>query len=154
MTRLLEFTKMHGAGNDFVVLDGLSETLPAELGELSTRLADRHFGVGADQVLVLRPSRAADVFMEIYDADGSRVEMCGNGIRAIFKYLRDRGLTDKDELAVETEGGRISRPRWVGPDRVQVDMGAPILEPARIPTTLGEGPGCSSSSADNLPARN
>lgn len=140
-TRLLDFTKMHGAGNDFVVLDGLSAALPADLGELSIRLADRHFGVGADQVLVLRPSRTADVFMEIYDADGSRVEMCGNGIRAVFKYLRDRGLTDEDEIAVETEGGRISRPRWVGEDRVQVDMGAPVLAPADIPTTLGSGAG-------------
>jgi diaminopimelate epimerase len=140
-SKLLDFTKMHGAGNDFVVLDGLSAALPADLSELSVRLADRHLGVGADQVLVLRPSRTADLFMEIYDADGSRVEMCGNGIRAVFKYMRDRALTDKDELAVETEGGRISRPRWVGEDRVRVDMGAPVLAPAEIPTTLGHGAG-------------
>ena len=139
-TRDLEFVKMHGAGNDFVVLDGLSRPLPAELGALSTRLADRHFGVGADQVLVLRPSRSADVFMEIYDADGSRVEMCGNGIRAIFKYLRDHGHSSADELAVETLSG-VVRPRWAGPDLVTVDMGLPVLAPAKIPTTLAEGDG-------------
>ena len=73
--KLLDFTKMHGAGNDFVVLDGLGGSLPADLGELARRLSDRHFGVGADQVLVLLPSTRADVRMDIYDADGSRVEM-------------------------------------------------------------------------------
>jgi diaminopimelate epimerase len=138
--RRLEFTKMHGAGNDFVVLDGLARALPPELGALARRLADRHFGVGADQVLVLRPSRVADVRMEIYDADGSQVEMCGNGIRAVFKYLRDRGLTNRSELAVETLGG-VVRPRWAGPDLVTVDMGRPILAPGKIPTRLGEGDG-------------
>ena len=138
--KLLDFTKMHGAGNDFVVLDGLGGSLPGELGELARRLSDRHFGVGADQVLVLLPSERADVRMDVYDADGSRVEMCGNGIRAIFKYLRDRGLTEKDELTVETDE-RVVRPRWVGPDLIRVDMGAPILEPGRIPTRLGSGAG-------------
>jgi diaminopimelate epimerase len=133
---------MHGAGNDFVVLDGLDggplSPLPPE--ELARRLADRHFGVGADQVLVVRPSRAADFRMEIFDADGSQVEMCGNGIRAVFKWLRDRGVTDRDEIAVETLGG-IVRPRWVGNDLVRVDMGRPVLAPAKIPTRLGSGDG-------------
>jgi diaminopimelate epimerase len=76
--------------------------------------------------------------MEIYDADGSQVEMCGNGIRAVFKYLRDRGLTDRAEIAVETLGG-VVRPRWVGPDLVRVDMGRPVLVPEKIPTRLGAG---------------
>jgi diaminopimelate epimerase len=138
--KLLEFTKMHGAGNDFVVLDGLLGELPADLTALSRRLCDRRFGIGADQVLVLRPSPAADVRMEIYDADGSQVEMCGNGVRAIFKYLRDRGRAERDEIAVETLGG-IVRPRWAGSDRVRVDMGRPVLEPAKIPTRLGSGDG-------------
>jgi diaminopimelate epimerase len=138
MSRELEFVKMHGAGNDFVVLDGLADPLPSDLGALARRLADRHFGVGADQVLVLRPSQAADVRMEIYDADGSQVEMCGNGIRAVFKYLRDRGLTQEREIAVETLGG-VVRPRWAGPDLVTVDMGRPVLAPAKIPTRLGAG---------------
>jgi len=138
--RWLDFTKMHGAGNDFVVLDGLRDELPGDLGALARRLCDRHFGVGADQLLALRPSPAADVRMEIYDADGSEVEMCGNGIRAVLKYLRDHGHTDREEIAVETLGG-IVRPRWVGEDRVRVDMGRPVLEPAKIPTRLGSGDG-------------
>jgi diaminopimelate epimerase len=138
MTRELEFIKMHGAGNDFVVLDGLREDLPADLGALARRLSDRHFGVGADQVLVLRPSSAADVRMEIYDADGSQVEMCGNGVRAVFKYLRDSGFTGARELAIETLGG-VVRPRWAGADRVTVDMGRPVLAPEKIPTRLGAG---------------
>ncbi|MDH3518822.1 MAG: diaminopimelate epimerase [Myxococcales bacterium] len=140
MSRALAFTKMHGAGNDFVVLDGLREALPP-IEPLARRLCDRHFGIGADQLLVVRPSDAADYRMEIFNADGSQVEMCANGIRAFYKYLRDRGHTDADEIRVETLGG-IVRPRWAGRDRVSVDMGPPILAPAKIPTTLtgGEGP--------------
>jgi diaminopimelate epimerase len=136
----LAFTKMHGAGNDFVVLDGIRAELPADLARLARRLADRHFGVGADQVLVARPSTSADFRMEIYNADGSQVEMCANGIRAFFKYLRDHGHTRRDEIGVETLAG-VVRPRWVGEDRVRVDMGRPILAPAKIPTRLGSGDG-------------
>jgi diaminopimelate epimerase len=137
--RWLEFTKMHGAGNDFVVLDALTHELPP-IEPLAERLADRHTGVGCDQILVIRPSEAADFRMDIYDADGSRVEMCGNGIRAVLKYLRDRGHTAADEVSVETLGG-VVRPRWMGDDSVRVDMGRPVLAPAKIPTTLGEGDG-------------
>jgi diaminopimelate epimerase len=138
----LPFVKMHGAGNDFVVLDGIAQALPADLESLCRRLADRHFGVGADQVLILRPARdeSADFRMDIYNQSGEEVEMCGNGIRALFKFLRDRGYTRADEVAVETLGGLV-RPRWVGRDRVRVDMGRPILEPAKIPTGLGSGAG-------------
>jgi diaminopimelate epimerase len=139
MSRSLDFTKMHGAGNDFIVLDGIRGALPP-IEPLARHLCDRHLGIGADQLLVLRPSRVADVRMEIYDADGSQVEMCGNGIRAVFKYLRDRGITTAEELTVETLGG-VVRPRWVGPDRVRVDMGRPVLAPAKIPTRLGAGDG-------------
>jgi diaminopimelate epimerase len=135
----LAFTKMHGAGNDFVVLDGIDQELPA-LEPLARFLADRHFGVGADQILIVRPSRSADFRMEIYNADGSQVEMCANGIRAFYKYLRDRGLTREDEIAVETLGGTV-RPRWAGDDLVRVEMGRPVLEPAKIPTLLGIGDG-------------
>ncbi len=141
MSKLLEFTKMHGAGNDYVVLDGLREALPPELGALARRLADRHFGVGADQILVARVGSTADFRMEIYNADGSQAEMCANGIRAFHKFLRDRGHTDKDEIGVETLGGKIVRPRWMGDDRVCVDMGRPELAPAKIPTRLGQGEG-------------
>jgi diaminopimelate epimerase len=132
----LAFTKMHGAGNDFVVLDGLRQTLPP-LEPLAQRLADRHFGIGFDQLLVVRPSRAADFRMEIYNADGSQVEMCANGIRCFFQYLREAGHTGKDELRVETLSGVVT-PRWAGPGRVTVDMGPPVLAPAKIPTRLGD----------------
>ncbi|UCE86024.1 MAG: diaminopimelate epimerase [Deltaproteobacteria bacterium] len=139
MSRILEFTKMHGAGNDFVVLDGIGQSLPP-LEALARQLADRHFGIGADQVLVVRESRSADFRMEIYNADGSQVEMCANGIRCFYKYLRDRGRTTADAISVETLSG-IVRPRWRGDDRVTVDMGRPVLAPAKIPTRLGSGEG-------------
>ncbi len=140
MTRVLPFTKMHGAGNDFVVLDGLREPdLPA-LEPLARRLSDRHFGVGFDQMLVVRPSDAADFRMEIVNADGSQVEMCANGIRAFFLYLRQEGHTTQDEIRVETMSG-IVKPRYEGPGLVCVDMGPPILAPAKIPTRLGDPAG-------------
>jgi diaminopimelate epimerase len=141
MTRLLEFTKMQGAGNDFIVLDGIRDTLPA-LESLAARLCDRHFGIGADQLLVVRPSRSADFRMQIYNADGSQVEMCANGIRCFFQYLREAGHTQAEELRVETLSGVVV-PRWAGPGRVTVEMGPPILAPAKIPTRLGDasGPG-------------
>ena len=141
MSRRLPFTKMHGAGNDFVVLDGIRERLPA-LETLARRLSDRHFGIGFDQLLVVRPSRTADFRMEIYNADGSQVEMCANGIRCFFQYLREAGHTGQDELRVETLSGVVV-PRWAGPGRVTVDMGPPVLAPEKIPTRLGDpaGPG-------------
>jgi len=139
MSRTLRFTKMHGAGNDYVVLDGIREELPP-IPPLAAQLCDRHFGIGADKLLVARPSRTADFRMEIYNADGSQVEMCGNGLRAFYKFLRDRGHTGDAEVSVETLGG-VVRPSWAGPDRVRVDMGQPVLAPAKIPTTLGSGDG-------------
>jgi len=139
MSPTLRFTKMHGAGNDFVVLDGVSDALPP-VERIARRLCDRHFGVGADQVLVVRPSSEADFRMEIFNADGGQVEMCANGIRAFYKYVRDRGLTPKEEISVETLGGTV-RPRWAGADQVTVDMGRPVLAPAKIPTRLGRGDG-------------
>jgi len=137
MSHALEFTKMHGAGNDFVVLDGIRQTLPP-LEPIARQLADRHFGIGCDQILVVRPSRDADFRMEIYNADGSQVEMCANGIRAFYKYLRDHGHTALDEIGVETLAG-VVRPRWRGADRITVQMGRPIFQPAKIPTTLATG---------------
>ncbi len=139
MSRMLPFSKMHGAGNDFVVLDGLEGELPP-IEPLAARLLDRHFGIGGDQLLVVRESRAADFRMEIFNPDGSQVEMCANGIRAFFKYVRDRGHTAADEIGVETLSG-IVYPRWAGENHVTVDMGHPVLEPAKIPTTLAEGDG-------------
>ena len=139
MTQTLPFTKMHGAGNDFVVLDGIRHALPP-LEPLARRLADRHSGIGFDQLLVVRSSRAADFRMEIYNADGSQVEMCANGIRCFFQYLREAGHTSKEELRVETLSGVVT-PRWAGAGRVTVDMGPPILAPAKIPTRLGDPSG-------------
>jgi diaminopimelate epimerase len=139
MSRDLPFTKMHGAGNDFVVLDGIRDELPP-LAPLAAALLDRHFGVGGDQLLVVRESRLADFRMEIFNPDGSQVEMCANGIRAFYKYLRDRGQTAADEIGVETLSG-VVRPRWAGENRVTVDMGQPVLEPAKIPTTIAAGDG-------------
>jgi diaminopimelate epimerase len=134
----LPFVKMHGAGNDFVVFDAIrnADELPRDLESLSRRVADRNFGIGADQILVVRPSSNADFRMEIFNADGSQVEMCANGIRAFYKYLRDHGHTEADEVAVETLSG-VVYPRWAGEGRVTVDMGLPVLEAAKIPTTLG-----------------
>lgn len=133
----LAFTKMHGAGNDFVVLDGIRETLPA-LEPLARRLLDRRFGIGGDQLLVARPSATADFRMDIYNPDGSRAEMCANGIRAFYQWLRRHGHTSEDEIAVETLAG-IVRPRAAGPGLVTVDMGRPVLMPEKIPTRLGAG---------------
>jgi diaminopimelate epimerase len=130
---------MHGAGNDFVVLDAIRHELPP-IEPLASQLCDRKFGIGADELLVLRPSRAADFRMDIYNADGTSAEMCANGIRALYKYLRDHGHTSAEEVGVETPGG-VVRPRWAGPNRVKVEMGQPVLAPAKIPTTLAEGDG-------------
>jgi len=135
----LAFTKMHGAGNDFVVLDGLKGELPPLEG-LAAPIADRHTGVGFDQLLVVRASHSADFRMEIFNADGSQVEMCANGIRAFFLYLREAGHTTADEVRVETLSGVVV-PRWAGEGRVTVDMGLPVLAPGKIPTRLGEAAG-------------
>ena len=136
----IPFAKMHGAGNDLVVIDCLAGD-PVDDWEAFARFAlDRHLGVGGDQLLLVQPSEAADFTMGIRNPDGSTAEMCANGIRAFLKYLRDRGLTDRDEVRVETLAGIVT-PRWLGNDEVEIEMTTPVLEPARIPTTLGsDGP--------------
>ncbi len=126
----IPFTKMHGCGNDFIIVDCMARG-QAGLEELAQRLCHRRFGVGADQLLTVRPSKVADFKMEIYNADGGQVEMCGNGIRCFARYVYTRGLTQKKELEVETLAGVI-RPRIKG-DQVEVDMGEPILEGRNIP---------------------
>ncbi len=139
MSQTLNFTKMHGAGNDFVVLDGIRDELP-EIGPIAEFLADRNFGIGCDQILVVRPSVDADFRMEIFNADGSQVEMCANGIRAFYHYLRQHDHTSSEEVSVETLGG-IVFPRTAGVGSVTVNMGQPILAAEKIPTTLGDGSG-------------
>ena len=135
----IPFAKMHGAGNDLVVID-CSGGDPVDDWSAFARFAlDRHFGVGGDQLLLVQPSRVADFFMAIRNPDGSAAEMCANGIRVFFKYLRDRGLTKEDEIRVETLAGIVTA-RWLGDDRVETEMTRPVLSPEDIPTTLGGEP--------------
>ena len=129
----IRFTKMQGAGNDFVVLDETRGTLGLDAAQYRF-LADRHFGVGADQILSVRPSPAPGVDFQyvIHNADGGEVEQCGNGARCFMRFVRERQLTAKDAVRVQTLSGVIE-PR-MGPDgRVTVDMGAPVFELARVP---------------------
>ncbi len=129
----LAFTKMQGAGNDFVVLDGVSRRLELTAEQLR-RLADRHFGVGCDQILLVEPPRAAgtDFRYRIFNADGGEVEQCGNGARCFVRFVRERGLTDKSEIRVETAAG-IVMPRLEADGEVTVNMGAPVFAAQRIP---------------------
>ncbi len=129
----LKFTKMHGAGNDFVVIDAIHQRIAFTPAQWQ-RLADRRFGIGADQMLVVeRPQTpGVDFRYRIYNADGGEVEQCGNGARAFVRFVTDKGLTDKRAIRVETMAGVIE-PRLEDDGRVTVDMGAPILEPARVP---------------------
>jgi len=128
----LSFTKMQGAGNDFVVLDGVSRPVEMTL-ERAKRIADRHFGVGCDQVLLVEKSQSdADFRYRIWNADGGEVEQCGNGARCFVRFVHDKGLTKKTEIRVETLAGVIA-PRLEADGQVSVDMGAPVFEPARVP---------------------
>jgi diaminopimelate epimerase len=129
----LRFTKMQGVGNDFVVLDGVNQRIDLS-PEALRRLADRHFGVGADQILVVERPRApgVDFRYRIFNADGGEVEQCGNGARCFVRFVREKRLTDKREIRVETPSGVIT-PRLEEDDRVTVDMGGPLFDPARIP---------------------
>lgn len=129
----IHFTKMHGLGNDFIVLDCRTKAIP-KIARAITRLGHRRFGVGFDQALVLMKSKVADFRMDIYNSDGSRVEMCGNGIRCIANYIWSHGLSKKKRLEIETLAG-IIRPERAG-NLVRVDMGPPVLDGALIPTTL------------------
>lgn len=134
----MKFTKMQGLGNDYVYVNCLKEKI-ADPPELARKISDRHFGVGSDGLIMINPSDKADFEMEMYNADGSRAEMCGNGIRCVAKYVYDYGLTDKTYISVQTlagikyldltvENGKVSL--------VKVDMGQPILEPEKIPVAV------------------
>ena len=129
----LKFTKMQGLGNDFVVLDATTRPLTLTPAQVA-RIADRHFGVGCDQVLLVEPARAPDTdfHYRIFNADGGEVEQCGNGARCFVRYVHDRGYTAKAEIRVGTRAGVIV-PRLEPDGRVTVDMGVPDFEPARIP---------------------
>ena len=138
----MKFTKMHGIGNDYVYVNCFEESVknPAEVSKF---VSDRHFGIGSDGLILISPSAIADFRMNLYTADGSQAEMCGNGIRCVAKYVYDYGLTDKTEISVETlagikylrlqvENGKVAS--------VEVNMGAPILEPKEIPVAVEESP--------------
>lgn len=133
----MKFTKMHGCGNDYIYVDGTKEILtPQEKPEVVRCLSDRHFGIGGDGVIFINPSKEADFEMEMYNMDGSRAEMCGNGIRCVAKFVYDKGLTDKTSISViscgkikyltlSIENGKVST--------VRVNMGSPILKAKDIP---------------------
>ncbi len=129
----IPFVKMQALGNDFILVDCAKERFPVH-SELVRILCDRRKGIGADQLLVLLPSEKADWRMRVFNADGGEVEMCGNGIRCLARYLVSRGLAGGDEQRIETLAG-IIRPRVEG-DRVTVDMGCPILEGKEIPVRI------------------
>jgi len=130
---ILGFTKMQALGNDFVVFDGVRQRIELDPGQLR-RIADRHFGIGCDQILVVESAKrtGVDFGYRIFNADGGEVGQCGNGARCFVHFVRDQGLTDKREIVVETRSG-IIRPRLEDDGRVTVDMGRPRFEPREIP---------------------
>jgi diaminopimelate epimerase len=128
----IAFTKMHGLGNDFVVIDAITQDVSLSTEQIR-QLADRHFGIGCDQLLLVeRPQGNADFRYRIFNADGGEVEQCGNGARCFVHFVRMHRLTDKEEITVETAGG-IIRPRIEADGRVTVDMGVPRFAPREIP---------------------
>ena len=136
----MEFTKMHGLGNDYIFLNCMGST-PDDLGELARRLSHRRFGVGGDGIICVCPSDRADFKMRMFNADGSEGAMCGNGIRCFGKYVYDRGLTDKAHLTIETLSGEREISLMLREKRVYaavVDMGVPAVEPP-VELTAGEG---------------
>jgi diaminopimelate epimerase len=133
---LLRFTKMHGLGNDFMVIDAISQKVRMR-PDLVRELADRNFGIGFDQLLMVEPPSEPnmDFRYRIYNADGSEVEHCGNGARCFARFVRDKGLIMRDEMQVETARGKAIL-SLKGRDQVEVDMGAPELRPQEVPTTF------------------
>lgn len=143
MANSLRFTKMHGAGNDYVYMSGFSQTLPLDLPALATQVSDRRFGIGGDGLIAILPSDIADAKMRMFNADGSESEMCGNGIRCVAKYVYDHGLSKKESLLIETGAGVLSLELILDNglvSQVKVDMGEPRLNADQIPTTLGTKP--------------
>lgn len=132
----MKFTKMHGAGNDYVYIDGFNQQV-AEPAELARQIGDRHFGVGSDGLILILPSKVADVRMQMFNADGSEAEMCGNGIRCVAKYAYEHDLARKEVVKVETGAGVLTLQLFPEADgqvrRVQVNMGEPRLTRGEIP---------------------
>ena len=140
----IHFTKMEGCGNDYIYIDGASYRLDEkEKPDFVRKVSDRHFGIGSDGVIFINPSAIADFEMEMYNADGSRSEMCGNGIRCVAKFVYDKGMIDRTEMTIESMGkikGITVYPKDGFVQSVRVDMGEPILDPALIPVTSEKEP--------------
>lgn len=133
----LRFTKMHGLGNDFVVIDGVSQVVSLSPEQLR-KMADRHTGIGCDQILLVEKALGqADFRYRIFNADGGEVEQCGNGARCFVRYVHDQGMTGKNEIQVETLAGIIT-PRLESSGEVTVNMGVPVFEPDAIPFIAGK----------------
>ena len=134
----MKFTKMHGCGNDYVYVNGFEEHIPDDKkSELAISLSNRNFGIGSDGLIFINPGKTAEFEMEMYNADGSRSEMCGNGIRCVGKYIYDHGLSDKTQISVESAGAVKYLTLFPGDDgkieKVRVNMGSPILESKLVP---------------------
>jgi len=135
----MRFTKMQGCGNDYIYVDCFKEKPPGDPAALSRAISDRHFGVGADGLILICPSERADARMRMFNADGSEAEMCGNGIRCVAKYVHDHGIARKTPLTIETGRGVLKLELEIADGttrRVRVDMGEPILDSLKIPTTF------------------
>src|SRR6516165_6512269 len=135
----MKFTKMHGAGNDYVYVDCFAEPVPRDIPRTAIAVSDRHKGIGADGLILICPSEAADARMRMFNADGSEAEMCGNGVRCVAKYVYDHGIARKEELKVETGRGILTLALETARgkvERVKVNMGRPIFEAGKIPTSL------------------
>jgi diaminopimelate epimerase len=138
----MHFTKMQGAGNDYVYVDCLSGPTPQQPDALARKISDRHFGVGGDGLILIGKSAQADARMRMFNADGSEAEMCGNGIRCVAKYVYEHGICRKETLRIETGAGVLALKLEVAGgrvERVRVDMGEPVIQAALIPTTLAGG---------------
>ncbi|MEX0939716.1 MAG: diaminopimelate epimerase [Pirellulales bacterium] len=139
----MRFTKMHGAGNDYIYVDCFAQSPPKDPAELARRISDRHFGVGGDGLILICPSEQAHARMRMFNADGSEAEMCGNGIRCVAKYVYDHGIAREETLRIETGRGVLTLDLSIHAgkvDRVRVDMGEPLLAAEQIPTTLPGDP--------------
>ena len=136
----MHFTKMHGIGNDYVYVDCTKETVE-DPSAVAVRVSDRHFGIGSDGLILIKPSDTADFEMDMYNADGSRGKMCGNGIRCVGKYVYDHGLTDKTTVRIATGSGIKTLTLETADGKVKnvrVDMGEAILEPSMIPVRMSD----------------
>ena len=139
----MRFTKMHGAGNDYIYLDCFAQPAPPNPSELAVLMSDRHTGIGGDGLVLIEPAERADARMRMFNADGSESEMCGNAIRCVAKYLSDHGIVRKSELTIDTGAGPLTLQTFSDNGRVskaRVNMGRPILEAGRIPTELPGDP--------------